>query len=275
MTTGNEIIVVAPKDITEAHQLSKTLSMSALMPQALKKKPEDVLAIVLAGAELNLAPMQAVRGLNIINGKISMSADLMSAVVQRRTDVCEYLTLVESSEKIATFQTKRRHSPEPVKMSFTIQDAQRAGLTENATYKRFPAAMLRARCLAAICRTVYADLCYGLYADGELEGSVVEAQATPAEPERTERAESIKDQIRAQVTRAAPKVDIVDAEIVPEAPAEDLKASIASTTGVDQLKALLPRLKAVTDAALRKELGDRYLARGKALTAHLTASPNP
>ncbi len=185
----NEIQIVAPQTIHETEALSLSLAKSALLPEALRGKQADILATILTGAELGLAPMQSLRGIQIIKGKPTLSADTMGALCKRRSDVCEHLSLTASSPTGCTYETKRR-GEKPTTMTFTIEDAQRAGLAGSDTYRKFPAAMLRARCLSAICRAVYPDLCLGLYDPDELADAPAakeakkerEVNAAPASP---------------------------------------------------------------------------------------------
>jgi hypothetical protein len=216
---ADEIVVISPKDINESKALSKDLANSALMPQVLRKKPEDVLAIVLTGAELGLAPMQAIRGIHIINGKASLSADLMGALV-KRSAVCEYLQLTESTGERATYKTKRKGDPEATTLTFTLAQAKAAGVTGNPTWAKYPDAMLRARCLAAICRAVYPDLCLGLY-DAD-SGEIVESSAVQDEPVTLQHAHVEK-------VKAELKTAITDAEFTPVAP-------VASPTMAERIK---------------------------------------
>lgn len=269
MSNGSEIVCVAPKDIHEAKALSVLLAASALMPSSIKNKASDVLAIVLAGSELGLAPMQAIRGMHVISGKPVLSADLIAALVMRRGDVCEYLTVLETTPTRAVYETKRKGSPAPVRHEFTIQMAEAAGLTGNATYRKFPDAMLRARCVAAICRAVYPDLCFGLYVEGEIDGerSWPEGVPHPA-PVQTERAVSIKEQIRSQVVPPAPAKapePIEDAEIVEEAKGPTPEEAIAAAKTPADLDAVLVTLRALPPAR-QAELGPIFKARKRELT---------
>lgn len=191
--TTDQITAIVPRDVAEAKALSKDFANSALMPQALRKKPEDIFAIVLAGAELGLAPMQAVRGMHIINGKIGLDAALLAGLV-KRSSLCEYLQVVKSDGQVATYRTKRRGDPEPTEMSFTIAQAKAAGLTSNANWTKYPDAMLRARAVSAISRAVYPDLVFGVYETTEIE----ERDVTP----QAEHVQTVREALRAEVTEA-------------------------------------------------------------------------
>lgn len=163
--------------IIPMQELAKTLSVSALIPAALHNKTPDVLAVMLTGQELGLGPMQSLRAIQIIKGKPTLSADLMGALCRQRRDICEYIKLVESTALVARYETKRAGDPSPTPMSFTIEQAKTAGLTGD-NWQKYPAAMLRARALSALCRAVYPDLILGLYDPEEL-GGVVTPLPTP------------------------------------------------------------------------------------------------
>lgn len=213
----DKLVIVDPfhrGTVESAVSLSANLAKSQLMPDALRNKPQDVLAIVLAGHELGLGPMQSIRGIYIVQGKPVLSADLMLALVQRDGQ-CKYMRVVETTDKIATYETLRSGHSEPTRLSFTIDDAKAAGLTGKGTWKSYPAAMLRARAAAAICRMVYPDLLFGVYERDELE-----------EPVAIEH--NIAD---AQVTMGA----------------DELSAAIKDCESSADLERLLPDLKALPE----------------------------
>lgn len=168
--SDSSITIISPRNLAEAKELATTLAAARTLPEALQQKPADVMAIVMAGAELGLAPMQSIRALVLIKGKPTLSADAMGALVKSRRDVCTWLRLVESSATIATYETLRNGDPGPTRLSFTIEQARTAGLNGD-NWKRFPDAMLRARALSALCRAVYPDLLLGVYDPEELDAA--------------------------------------------------------------------------------------------------------
>jgi hypothetical protein len=164
MTTA--LTPFVPQNLEQADKLSQQLAKSALLPDSLRNKPGDVLVVLMTGAELGLSPMQAIRGLHVIKGKAVMSADLQVALTKRHPD-CVYFRLVQSTPAVATYETQRKGEPEPTSMSFTIQDATQANLTGGDNWRKYPAAMLRARCAAALARAVFPDLMLGAYEEDE------------------------------------------------------------------------------------------------------------
>lgn len=156
-----------PRDIDEGYNMAKLLVSSGLMPRGVQR-PEAAFAIIAAGRELGLTAMQSLRSIHIIEGKPTLSADLVAALCKSRPDVCKYFRLVESTDKVARYETLRVGEPSVTAMSFTWEDAQRAGVTGKDNWKKYPAAMLRARCITALARAVYPDLAMGVYDPDEV-----------------------------------------------------------------------------------------------------------
>ena len=175
---ANEIVIYSPRSLEEHTTLAKTLAPSVAVPAELRGKPADVMAIIMRGAELGLPPMSALASMHCIKGRVTLSADGMAALVRRNREVCVYLRLVESNSEVATFETQRVGDQAPTRLSFTRAQAKAAGLGGD-NWQRFPDAMLRARCLSAICRAVHSDLLLGLYDPDELGGEAAPSAVTP------------------------------------------------------------------------------------------------
>ena len=200
---SDAITIITPKSLDEVTTLSRTLSKSALLPEALRGKEAEIMFSILTGAELGLAPMQSIRAIEVIKGKPTLKAEAMVALVRARRDMCEYFMLRHSDAKSATYETKRTGDPSPTTMTFTIAEAQAAGLTtptrngEPSMWMKYPAAMLRARASSVICKAVYSDILLGVYETDELAEArdvtpprptppnVIDSTATVESSERT------------------------------------------------------------------------------------------
>ena len=175
-----EIAVWEPQNLDQAVLLSQRLSKSGLVPDKLRGKPDDILLVLMAGHELGFSPVQSLRSFYVINGRLAIYADATVAVCVGKP-VCKYFRLIESNAKVATYETVREGS-EPVRLSYTIEQAVRAKLTSNQTYQAHTEAMLRARCAAALARVVYPDLVAGLYDPSELEEPVIQSSPAVSRP---------------------------------------------------------------------------------------------
>lgn len=155
-----------PQSATEAWQLAKYYGQSELLPKSLRSTG-DIFVTIAAGRDFGWSPMQSMRAIYVVEGKPSLSADAMVGIA-KSSGVCEYFLLVESTPEKATYRTKRKGDPAEVVMSFTIEEAQRAGLTgKKGPWASYPARMLRNRCKSALAKEVFEELFFGVYEESE------------------------------------------------------------------------------------------------------------
>lgn len=154
---------------------SHALLQSGLLPQSLKK-PEQVIVVILKGRELNIPPMQALEHIHVINGKPSISAELMLAQILKlhpRTKI-KYVELTNT--RCAMEVT--RDGMEASTFSFSIEDATTAGLLKNPSWQKYPRAMCRSRCISEMARSLFPDALAGVsYTPEELGAEVDDAGA--------------------------------------------------------------------------------------------------
>jgi hypothetical protein len=189
-------LVITPHTFAEAQSLATSLAASDLLPLALRKKVPDVLMTIMAGQELGIPPIAALRTINVIDGKTVLSADIMVAVVRGR-GACEYFKRISASDTEATYETKRRGDAQPQRVTWTIEQAKKAGLHLKDNWRLYPRAMLSSRAKSELARDVYPDVLAGCYTDDEI------SESTSAPP---------------RVSNA--NADVVDAEIVEPSPAD-------------------------------------------------------
>ena len=156
-----------PRSMHEACLLAKRLHQSRMFDGY--GSPQGVLSTVMLGRELGLPAMAALRSVHIIEGKHSLSADLMVALVLK-SGLAEYFQMVESTDDMCIFETKRKGAPKSMRLSYCIEQAQVAGLLapprpgkKPSNWHRMPKLMLRARCKSELARLEYPDLLAGLY----------------------------------------------------------------------------------------------------------------
>ena len=155
----------APANITEAIKFSEMLSKSNMVPRAYQGKPEDILVCVQWGYEIGLAPMQALQNIAVINGKPSVYGDAAMALVLA-SPVCEGIE--ESIEDEGTPNPvavciARRKGRNPVRSTFSVEDAKRAGLWgKQGPWTAYPKRMLAMRARGFAIRDCFADVLKGL-----------------------------------------------------------------------------------------------------------------
>ena len=153
-----------PTNLTEAVALAKLIASSDLAPKDYKGKPGNVLIAMQLGAELGIAPMQAIQNVAVINGRPSVWGDLMLALVQAHPDYEAHKEFMEGTGdgRKAIFQIKRR-GQEWHQQAFTVQDAKVAGLWGKiGPWKTNPDRMLAMRARGFGLRDKFADALKGL-----------------------------------------------------------------------------------------------------------------
>ncbi|KAH2777808.1 hypothetical protein KXW38_008939, partial [Aspergillus fumigatus] len=106
--------------MADVAKLAEYIADTELVPDAIRRKPAAVAAIILSGREMNLPPMMSLRHLHIVKGKPGMSAELMRAQVLAAGHEIEYL---ETSDSRVTVKGRRRGESEWLTVSFTADQA--------------------------------------------------------------------------------------------------------------------------------------------------------
>lgn len=146
--------------------LAKALTKAGgFIPQHLKNEGE-IAAVILAGRELGLPPMTSLRSLSLIKGKVTLAADVQLALMVKAG--AKHRWISDGSNGVAKLELTRP-GYEPHTSTFTLEDAQKAGLASQDNYKKHQGAMLRARAVSAAARAYMPDVLAGCYVPGELE----------------------------------------------------------------------------------------------------------
>lgn len=158
-----------PATFGEKYQMAQLLVKSGLIPQSLNT-PEKVCVALQWGHELQLSPMVAVNNITVVNGKPTLSADVMSAVVKRSPEYggIEWLQMTDEVAECVVIRRGNGYE-EKTHSKYTIQDAAKAGLTGKDVWKKYPRRMLKHRCLSYALRDAFPDILAGLYNPEEME----------------------------------------------------------------------------------------------------------
>lgn len=174
---------------TAAHSIAQSLVQTSFVPEAFRGKAHEATAAILAGAEVGLSPMAALRSFDVIQGVAAPRANTLRAVVQSQG---HEVWVVESTDTRAVVEGRRRNSTRTQRSVWTIDRAKKLGLTSKKNWQAQPQAMLVARATAELCRLVASDAILGLssYAveeltDGDLEPITVEQPTGETPKKRT------------------------------------------------------------------------------------------
>lgn len=165
---SNALAVVNATEWQAMTQMARALHASGFLPNSINS-PEKAVAIILAGRELNIGAWQALQTINVIQGKPTVSPQLMLALIKTSGQLEDIK--IDGDAKGCTVMMKRRGN-HPHTETFSIADAAALGLTGKDNYKKQPAVMLRWRAVAACARIVFPDVILGLYTPDEMGATV-------------------------------------------------------------------------------------------------------
>jgi hypothetical protein len=127
-----------------------------------------ILSTIMAGRELGLQAMASLRAFHIIEGRPTLAADMIRAMVVR-SGKAKFFRCSERTTERATFETQRGDDP-PISVTYTIEEAKAAGLVKDkGAWMKSPADMCVARASSKLARLVYPDIVHGFYSSEELD----------------------------------------------------------------------------------------------------------
>lgn len=152
-------------DLSTAAFTWKTLHAIAgtdFVPKALRNNPPAILAAVLAGRELGMGPMEALRTIDMIDGKPSPSSEWMVGRVFDAGHVIVAETQTATECTVTGIRFVDGSEVARMSFTFTLDMAKRAGLANKSNWKNYPEAMLYWRAVAQLCRQFFPDVLRGL-----------------------------------------------------------------------------------------------------------------
>lgn len=167
------------------------------------KTPEQAAALMLVAQADGLHPAKAATHYHIIQGKPSLTADAMLARFQQAGGRVKW-DAYGDEQVTGTFS---HHAGGSVTITWTLERARKAGV---GNLEKFPAAMLRARCISEGVRTVFPGVIVGMYTPEEVSTfpehvtATIEGQPTAIELERT-------PEVPAVITTAKTLQELVEA----------------------------------------------------------------
>lgn len=131
------------------------------------KEKSAVMMIMLSARELGIPPMQALNGgLNMIQGKVEISARMMSALIRKAG---HRIKVQECSSSQCVLIGTRGDTGETQSSSFSVAEAQLAGLVKpGGGWVKWPKDMCFARALSRLARQLFSDVIGIGYVEGEI-----------------------------------------------------------------------------------------------------------
>lgn len=148
------------------------LAPSTILPTAYRGNAANAFVAAETGAALGLEPLQALASIAVINGRATLSSDLMAAVIRRAGHT---LRIVENSPESVT-ATLIRADDKTFKFEVTWDKdkAVKAGLWgQRGPWSQYPTQMLRARAITEVARQGASEALMGMIYSPEDFGAVI------------------------------------------------------------------------------------------------------
>ncbi len=159
-----------------AYQLADKLSTTSFVPASMRGRTGDIAGCIIAGKELGLSPMVALKSMDVIQGTPALRVHAMRALLQSHGHEIE---LVESTDAVCRMRGRRKGSEKWQEVVWPIARAQQMGLLNKDQWKKQPKTMLTARATGEICRLVASDALHGMgYNTAELSDTQTVVMAT-------------------------------------------------------------------------------------------------
>jgi hypothetical protein len=127
---------------------------------------DTVSLLSIYAGSLGIHPVQAVMtGFDIIQGKITMKPQQMSALIRKHG---HSLKVMQYDDK-CVIDGKRRDTGDTMTTKYTIEDAKKAELFGKDNWKKHLHDMLYSRAMGRMGRMLFADVIGGAYCEGEID----------------------------------------------------------------------------------------------------------
>lgn len=201
-------------------RLAETQSIA--LPSNLKNK-QDIRAVILAGWEIGVKPMTALRHISVINGKTEPDGQLMAGILLAKEPDASFEIMVDDAET-TTVRLRRPTKNLDKEYTYTNQDARTAGLWGKGAWANYPRDMRRWAAVKRLCRAYCPDVINGIASVtmGDLP--------TPIDPQPEE--DPFIDVTATQVNAPPDEANLYSEGDDPAAPVEDDAGvtTVATTT---------------------------------------------
>lgn len=166
---GGQVAALVPQSLDEAFRVSQAIAGSGLAPRGLDK-PEQIMVAIMAGAELGLAPFQALQSFAVVNGRPTLWGDGLMAVARAQGIRAKEWMEGADDALTAHCEVTRPDTGEVIARSFSVADAKKASLWgKQGPWQSYPRRMLQMRARAWALRDGCADMLRGFQVREEVE----------------------------------------------------------------------------------------------------------
>ncbi|OYT72741.1 MAG: hypothetical protein CFK49_10770 [Armatimonadetes bacterium JP3_11] len=163
MMETRDIVYGSNPQLQQLKEWADFARQAGIVPRDLN--PYQVMTIIEAGREVGIPPLQALRSISIINGRVVMSVQLQLALARAKG-----VRVVALTETEGACDVTLKRGEETVSTRYTLEDARKAGLIRNgSSWEKYPRQMLRWRAIGDGLRIIAPDATAGFLSPEEAE----------------------------------------------------------------------------------------------------------
>ena len=233
-----------PQNMLEVRALANFLCRSKFIPQSFRGDLNTAVMLIVTCKQYGL-PITALSEVMEVNGKVGFWGRTKLGIVLK-SPVCDYIIPTEQSDKKCTVETQRKGWPKPVSITYTLEQAEKAGLTARSdAWKKHPSDMLYWRAVSRIISQVYPDVIQGFATvedEEENPVTVIEPKEVAKPRAKKIKAEKVIDveAVVQEVPQEEPIAEEMPVEVV-EAPQEVI-AEPKQTEGMGRMFRFVKRV---------------------------------
>lgn len=181
LRAGGSLTAIVPQSIEEAYRMASAVVAAGMAPKSLDTAEKAMVAIM-HGMEVGLTPMAAMQSIAVVNGFPTIWGDGALGLV-RGSGLCEGVKEWidgDGDQMVAVCEVRRRGEADPIRRTFSVADARKAGLWSKAgPWQNYPKRMLQMRARSLALRDGFADILRGLRIREEVEDYQPMRDVTP------------------------------------------------------------------------------------------------
>ena len=244
---------LCPQSLDEALRLAEIMAKSDIVPKDFIGKPGNILVAIQWGAEIGLAPLQAMSHIAVINGRPALWGDALLAIVRGSGLLASFDEEIGADRATCTAQ---RRGEAPISRTFSREDAKQAGLLgKPGPWSQYPRRMMQMRARAWVLRDLFPDVIRGLHVAEEAQDLPVERAMGPAEVLPPGGGASRTAEVKARLARRQPVESTGTAAPAAVTPAETAEP-VDQAEGGAEVPSLEGVLRLIQDAYTDQELAD-------------------
>lgn len=219
------------RSVSDIDLMVARIEKATSLPAAYRGKPADLFSAILWGHEIGLSPMKAISYIDVIEGNPTLNAEGRGYLIRK----AGHSLKVDANGQRAIITGIRRDTGESMTVTYSLDDAKKAGLLAKSVWQKYSSDMLYARALTQLSRRLFQDIIGGLSYDPDKAYEIAEKEAVaPAAAPPPSLAQALKKKqeptvqkvIETEIIEADVIIDpvVIEADEVKEVTPEDRKA---------------------------------------------------